>query len=128
MVHLCFFTGTRSCRNKVEDIPYSSLQQMFIFLQPTAIYVYHMSIFRFSYGAVVGTNYLVVFVLLVIIYYKILKRIKRMRALHGEYISMAVANSYIFTCASTAFLCSLTPSIHTPLSACLLSVVSRIIM
>ena len=81
-----------SYRNKVEDIyPYSSLQQMFVFLQPTANYVYHMSIFRCCYGVVVGTNYLVVFVLLVIIYYKILKRIKRMRALHGEYMSMAAA-------------------------------------
>ena len=37
-----------------------------------------------SYGVVVGTNYLVVFVLLVIVYYKILKRIKRMRNLHSE--------------------------------------------
>ena len=32
-----------------------------------------------AYGLGVGTNYLVVFVLLVIIYYKILKKIKRMR-------------------------------------------------
>ena len=37
-----------------------------------------------SYGVVVSTNYLVVFVLLMIIYYKILKRIKRMRNLHSE--------------------------------------------
>ena len=37
-----------------------------------------------SYGVVVGTNYLLVFVLLVIVYYKILKRIKRMRNLHSE--------------------------------------------
>ena len=37
-----------------------------------------------TYGALLGTNYLVVFVLLVIIYYKILKRIKRMRNLHSE--------------------------------------------
>ena len=57
---------------------------MFVVLQPTANYVYQMSIFRLSYDVVVGTNYLVVFVLLVIIYYKILKRIKRMRNLHSE--------------------------------------------
>ena len=37
-----------------------------------------------TYGMVVGTNYLLVFVLLVIVYYKILKRIKRMRNLHSE--------------------------------------------
>ena len=43
-----------------------------------------MRMFIASYGMVVGTNYLVVFVLLVIIYYKILKRIKRMRNLHSE--------------------------------------------
>ena len=54
-----------------------------------------MSIFRFSYDVVVGTNYLVVFVLLVIIYYKILKRIKRIRVLHGEKMSMAVTNLMI---------------------------------
>jgi len=44
-----------------------------------------MSMFIASYGLVVGTNYLVVFVLLVIIYYKILKRIKRMRIIHGKW-------------------------------------------
>ena len=44
-----------------------------------------MRMFIASYGLVVGTNYLVVFVLLVIIYYKILKRIKRMRIIHGKW-------------------------------------------
>ena len=37
-----------------------------------------------AYGLGVGTNYLVVFVLLVIIYYKILKKIKRMRMKFGK--------------------------------------------
>ena len=38
-----------------------------------------------TYGMVVGTNYLVVFVLLVIIYRKILKKIRNMRVKYGEY-------------------------------------------
>ena len=54
-------------------------------VQRTSRYVYHMSMFIASYGLVVVTNYLVVFVLLVIIYYKILKRIKRMRIIHGKW-------------------------------------------
>ena len=101
---------------------------MFVFLQPTANYVYQMSIFRLSYDVVVGTNYLVVFVLLVIIYYKILKRIKRMRALHGEYMSMAVDNSYTFTCYSIAFCCFLNPCILNSYSLSTMSVASRMIM
>ena len=36
-----------------------------------------------SYGLIVGTNYLVGFILLAVVYYKILKRIKRMRQRHG---------------------------------------------
>ena len=36
------------------------------------------------YGALLGTNYLVVFVLLVIIYHKILKRIRILRKKHGQ--------------------------------------------
>ena len=59
-------------------------QAVDISVQATSRYVYHMRMFIASYGVVVGTNYLVVFVLLVIIYYKILKRIKRMRNLHSE--------------------------------------------
>ena len=53
-------------------------------LQPTAEYIYHLNMLIASYGLVVGTNYLVVFVLLVIIYWKILKRINRMRVNLGE--------------------------------------------
>ena len=37
-----------------------------------------------TYGMVLGTTYLVVFVLLVIIYRKILKKIRRMRGKYGE--------------------------------------------
>ena len=99
---------------------------MFVVLQPTANYVYQMSIFRLSYDVVVGTNYLVVFVLLVIIYYKILKRIKRMRALHGEYMSMAVGNGY--TCSSIAFRCFLNPCILNSYSLSTMSVASRMII
>ena len=72
-----------------------------------------MSIFRSSYGVVVGTNYLVVFVLLVIIYYKILKRIKRIRVLHGEKMSMAVTNLMI-AIASLAPLFFDSLYLHTP--------------
>ena len=36
------------------------------------------------YGALLGTNYLVVFVLLVIIYHKILTRIRILRKKHGQ--------------------------------------------
>ena len=37
-----------------------------------------------TYGALLGTNYLVVFVLLVIIYKNILKRIRTLRKKHGQ--------------------------------------------
>lgn len=38
-----------------------------------------------AYGLGVGTNYLMVFVLLVIIYHKILKKINRMRLTLGKF-------------------------------------------
>ena len=39
-----------------------------------------------SYGVVLGTNYLVVFVLLMVIYYKILRHIRKMRVTNGKYL------------------------------------------
>ena len=41
-----------------------------------------------TYGLGVGTNYLVVFVVLVIIYHKILKKINRMRMTLGKCCSL----------------------------------------
>ena len=55
-------------------------------MQPTAKYVYELDKLIGSYGVVLGTNYLIVFVLLVVIYYKLLQHIKRMRQHYGETI------------------------------------------
>lgn len=65
------------------EIKYSDFLPHIRIYQATAQYMFHMSMLIASYGLVVGTNYLIVFVLLVAIYYKILKRIKRMRRQHG---------------------------------------------
>lgn len=39
-----------------------------------------------TYGTLIGTNYLVVFVLLVIIYIKVLQRIKVLRKRYGQWM------------------------------------------
>ena len=54
-----------------------------LYHQPSAHYVNNMRKLVASYGVILGTNYLLVFILLVIIYWKILKYIKRMRIAHG---------------------------------------------
>ena len=54
-----------------------------------------------TYGLGVGTNYLVVFVLLVIIYNKILKKIKKMRMKFGKcckLIYQGLEIGYMYSC------------------------------
>ena len=51
--------------------------------QPTAQYLHQMAAFIASYGIVVALHYIVGFILLVVIYVKILRRIKKMRKVHG---------------------------------------------
>ena len=44
----------------------------------------HMSMFVGSYAVMVAVNYLVGFILLAIVYWKILKLIKKVKKKHGE--------------------------------------------
>ena len=53
-------------------------------MQLTAKYVYYVYILETAYGAIVGTNYLLVFVLLVIVYSKSLIHIKKLRKQLGK--------------------------------------------
>ena len=54
-------------------------------IQATREYVYDVNIFIATYGLVLGTQYLVGFILLVIIYTKLLRYIKRIRNDFGKY-------------------------------------------
>ncbi len=53
--------------------------------QPTSQYLYRVNMLVASYASVVGLHYLVGFILIIIIYWKILKRIKLIRNNRGEY-------------------------------------------
>ncbi len=53
------------------------------YIQATAEYVHYIRTLIASYGVLVGVHYLVVFVLLVAIYYRILKYIKKMQLAMG---------------------------------------------
>jgi hypothetical protein len=52
-------------------------------MQATRHYVYDVNILIATYGLVLGTNYLVGFILLVVIYTKLLRYIKKLRAEFG---------------------------------------------
>lgn len=54
-----------------------------LLLQPTANYLINVSKLLASYGCVLSLHYLVVFILLVIIYFKLLKHIKKIRLDYG---------------------------------------------
>ena len=56
--------------------------------QASALYLFNMRKLVASYGVVLGTNYFVVFVLLMVIYYKILRHIRKMRATNGKYLNL----------------------------------------
>lgn len=53
-------------------------------MQATRHYVYNVNTLIATYGFVLGTNYLVGFILLIIIYTKLLRYIKKMRAEFGK--------------------------------------------
>lgn len=53
-------------------------------MQATRHYVYDVNILIAAYGLVLGTNYMVGFILLIIIYTKLLRYIKKMRAEFGK--------------------------------------------
>ena len=59
-------------------------------VQLTASYIRHISALETMYGAVIGTNYLVVFILLVIVYSKCLAYIKKMREEVGKHFLIAL--------------------------------------
>lgn len=48
-------------------------------IQATALYVYNIRKLVIAYGLIVGTHYLVVFALLVVVYQKLLLHIRRVR-------------------------------------------------
>ena len=53
-------------------------------MQETAYYMHHMSMLVGSYSVVVVGNYLFGFILLVVVYWKILRLIRKMKIQHGE--------------------------------------------
>lgn len=55
-----------------------------LLFQPTATYLFSVRKLIVFNGWIVGTNYVVVLFILVVIYYKILKRIKELRIKHGQ--------------------------------------------
>lgn len=59
-----------------------------IHLQSTAKYILYVQILETAYGAIVGTNYLLVFVLLITVYSKSLIYIKQMRKQLGKSIGL----------------------------------------
>ena len=63
-----------------------------LIIQPTSQYIHNVYVLETSYGAIVGTNYLVVFILLVVFYSKSLMYIKQMRKQFGK--SKCVALSF----------------------------------
>lgn len=63
--------------------PRSVIIILLLFTQPTACFLYQMMKIALTYGAVVSAHYLVVFVLLLAVYWRILHYIGEMRKKHG---------------------------------------------
>ena len=59
-------------------------------IQDTAYYMHHMSMLVGSYSVIVVGNYLVGFILLIVVYWKILRLIKKMKAQHSKTISVTL--------------------------------------
>lgn len=56
-------------------------------MQATRRFIYNVNILIATYGFVLGTHYLVGFILLVVIYTKLLRRIKRIRNEFGKLVN-----------------------------------------
>ena len=70
--------------DNVSTKPSSYLIFFPIYIQLTRNYVHYVYILETAYGAIVGTNYLLVFVLLIIVYSKSLVYIKQLRKQLGK--------------------------------------------
>ena len=60
------------------------LKYVFSYSKPTWTFVLGVKKLVLTYGAILGVNYLVVFILLVGVYYKVWTYIRLIRRLHGE--------------------------------------------
>lgn len=69
-------------------------------MQATAQYVHNIRILIASYGVLVGAHYLVVFFLLLVVYYKILKYIKKMQLTIGTVCRLTWGRNAQCSCTS----------------------------